>query len=128
SHYAPVGDRGDSQISDAALQKRGLDPRGSGIKQVIALAAQLEGFPRHLSIHVGGFVLSSAPLCQVAPIEPARMEDRTVIPWDKDDLEALGFFKVDVLGLGMLTAVRKALAMVHLREHGSLDGFDPIAA
>ncbi len=73
-------------------------------------AGELEGFPRHLSIHVGGFVLSSEPLTRVAPIEPARMEGRTVIPWDKDDLDDLGFFKIDVLGLGMLTAIRKALA------------------
>jgi error-prone DNA polymerase len=77
------------------------------------LARLLQGFPRHLSIHVGGFVLSAGPLDDIAPVEPARMEDRTVVPWDKDDLEELGFFKVDVLGLGMLTAIRKCLALIH---------------
>jgi error-prone DNA polymerase len=118
----------DKQISRESLAKRGLDPRGSGLQQVVQLASELSGFPRHLSIHVGGFVLSSESLDKVAPIEPARMANRTVIPWDKDDLEALGFFKVDVLGLGMLTALRKGLAYVHERQHGNLDDFDPIAA
>ena len=73
------------------------------------MARAIQGFPRHLSIHVGGFVLSAEPLVNVAPVEPATMPKRTVIPWDKDDLDTLGFFKVDVLGLGMLTAIRKAL-------------------
>ena len=95
------------------LGQLGFDADDERLRQVLFLARALEGFPRHLSIHVGGFVLSAAPLSDVAPVEPARMEDRTVIPWDKDDLEALGFFKVDVLGLGMLTAIRKALAMIH---------------
>ncbi len=91
------------------------------------LARALEGFPRHLSIHVGGFVLSADPLYEVAPVEPARMEGRTVVPWDKDDLDALGFFKIDVLALGMLTAIRKCLALLH--EDGVLGGegdFDPL--
>ncbi len=123
SHY-----NSEREVSDSALSKRGLDPHDPGLRQVVALANQLEGFPRHLSIHVGGFVLSSEPLDRVAPIEPAAMADRTVIPWDKDDLEALGFFKVDVLGLGMLTAIRKALGYVYQRKHGNLEGFDPIAA
>ncbi|MBI4954238.1 MAG: error-prone DNA polymerase [Myxococcales bacterium] len=99
--------------SRAALTRRGLDPADARLAQVLRLAAELEGVPRHLSIHVGGFVLSAEPLERVAPIEPGRMPGRTVIPWDKDDIDALGFFKVDVLGLGMLTAVRKALALVH---------------
>ena len=74
---------------------------------------ELSGFPRHLSIHVGGFVLSATPLSEVAPVEPGRMPGRTVVPWDKDDIETLKFFKIDVLGLGMLTAIRKALASIH---------------
>src|SRR5690606_12978202 len=82
---------------------------------------ELQGFPRHLSIHVGGFVLSKDPLHTVAPVEPASMPGRTVIPFDKDDIETLGFFKVDVLGLGMLTAIRKALELIFeegvLRQH-----------
>ena len=102
------------RILPQALVARGLDPADRRLVQVIELAHQLEGFPRHLSIHVGGFVLSAEPLCRIAPVEPARMEGRTVIPWDKDDLDALGFFKVDVLGLGMLTAIRKGLAAVQL--------------
>ncbi len=106
----------------------GLDPGDRRLQLVLELADEIQGFPRHLSIHVGGFVLSAEPLDRIAPIEPARMENRTVIPWDKDDLDDLGFFKVDVLGLGMLTAIRKALAMIHKQKEGNLDSFDPIEA
>ncbi len=77
------------------------------------LVGELRGFPRHLSQHVGGFVISGQPLHQLVPIENAAMPDRTVIQWDKDDLETLGLLKVDVLALGMLTAVRKALELCH---------------
>jgi error-prone DNA polymerase len=87
----------------------GFDPGDVRVRQVLAMARAIQGYPRHLSIHVGGFVLSAEPLVNVAPVEPATMRDRTVIPWDKDDLDTLGFFKIDVLGLGMLTAIRKAL-------------------
>jgi error-prone DNA polymerase len=87
----------------------GFDPKDLRVRQVLAMAYAIQGCPRHLSIHVGGFVLSADLLENVAPVEPATMRDRTVIPWDKDDLDTLGFFKVDVLGLGMLTAIRKAL-------------------
>jgi len=76
------------------------------------LAAELRGFPRHLSQHVGGFVISRGPLAELVPIENAAMPGRTVIQWDKNDLEELGLLKVDVLALGMLTAIRKALAML----------------
>ncbi len=75
------------------------------------LVAELRGFPRHLSQHVGGFVISGEPLHELVPIENAAMPDRTVIQWDKDDLETLGLLKVDVLALGMLTAIRKALEL-----------------
>jgi error-prone DNA polymerase len=95
-----------SRIADA-----GFDGDDHRVRQVLRTARAIQGFPRHLSIHVGGFVLSAEPLVNVAPVEPATMRDRTVIPWDKDDLDTLGFFKVDVLGLGMLTALRKALEM-----------------
>ncbi|MBN2197436.1 MAG: error-prone DNA polymerase [Polyangiaceae bacterium] len=119
------------------VTEAGLDPDDERVRKVLALADELQGFPRHLSIHVGGFVLSARPLHEVAPIEPARMRGRTVIPWDKDDIDALGFFKVDVLGLGMLTAIRKALALIHadggLRspseradDNGLPELFDPI--
>jgi error-prone DNA polymerase len=106
----------------------GFDAGDRRVRQVLALAHAIQGFPRHLSIHVGGFVLSAEPLVNVAPVEPATMPKRTVIPWDKDDLDTLGFFKVDVLGLGMLTAIRKALAMITAKaprtSHASEGGHD----
>ncbi len=108
-----------AEASEKRLAEMGFCAEDPRLVQVVELARQLQGFPRHLSIHVGGFVLSAEPLTQVAPVEPGRMQDRTVVPWDKDDLETLGFFKVDVLGLGMLTAIRKALGMIHA------DGFLP---
>jgi error-prone DNA polymerase len=102
-----------AEEAQGRMRSLGLDQNSEQLLQVLHLAKALQGTPRHLSIHVGGFVLSAKPLYEVAPVEPGRMEGRTVIPWDKDDLEALGFFKIDVLGLGMLTAVRKALALIH---------------
>ncbi|HEY2514093.1 MAG TPA: PHP domain-containing protein, partial [Polyangiaceae bacterium] len=106
--------------ADAAVPERlrdaGFDAQDGRIQAVLKMSRAIQGFPRHLSIHVGGFVLSATPLTDVAPIEPATMKDRTIIPWDKDDLDTLGFFKVDVLGLGMLTAIRKALALVQHDE------------
>jgi error-prone DNA polymerase len=93
------------------LLDAGLHDSARSVLGVLEMADALTGFPRHLSIHVGGFVLSSRPLYEVSPVEPATMVDRTVVPWDKDDLDILGFFKIDVLALGMLTAVRKALEL-----------------
>jgi error-prone DNA polymerase len=118
-HMDPAG------MSEERLREAGLDPEDPRLQQALAWAGELEGYPRHLSIHVGGFVISSRPIHEVAPIEPARMEGRTVIPWDKDDIDELGFFKIDVLGLGMLTAIRKSLALLH---DGPAEGFDPIEA
>jgi error-prone DNA polymerase len=118
-----------SASSGELLKEMGLDPEADRLKKVLALSRELEGFPRHLSIHVGGFVLSSEPLVSVAPIEPGRMLHRTVVPWDKDDIDALGFFKIDVLGLGMLTAIRKSLALMHedgVLRAGEGEAFDPI--
>jgi len=80
---------------------------------LVSLVRALLGFPRHLSQHVGGFVISQGPLSQLVPVENAAMPGRTVIQWEKDDLEALGLLKVDVLALGMLTAIRKAIALVN---------------
>jgi error-prone DNA polymerase len=100
------------EVPPERVRACGFDAGDARVKQVLAMAQAIQGFPRHLSIHVGGFVLSAEPLVNVAPVEPATMPKRTVIPWDKDDLDTLGFFKVDVLGLGMLTAIRKALQMV----------------
>ena len=81
--------------------------------QWIELTQQLRGFPRHLSQHVGGFVLTQSKLTRLVPVENASMKDRSVIQWEKDDLEAMGMLKVDVLALGMLSAIRRALAMVN---------------
>ncbi len=85
------------------------------------LARELVGFPRHLSQHVGGFVITRGRLDELVPIENAAMEDRTVIEWDKDDLDVLGMLKIDVLALGMLTAISKALAMLNDRYGRPLD-------
>ena len=112
--------------SPEQLAEIGFDAGDERLQKMLTVARQLEGMPRHLSIHVGGFVLSAEPLYAVAPIEPARMEGRTVIPWDKDDIEALGFFKVDVLGLGMLTAIRKCLELIKSPNREPLHDFDPI--
>ena len=90
----------------------GLDPGRRVAKQFLHLVKEILGFPRHLSQHVGGFVISAGPLAELVPVENAAMAERTVIQWDKYDLEALGLLKVDVLGLGMLTAIRKTLALV----------------
>jgi error-prone DNA polymerase len=96
----------------ARVREAGLDPADPTIARVMDLSARLMGFPRHLSQHVGGFVITRSPLCELVPIENAAMEDRTVIEWDKDDIDAMGMLKVDILGLGMLTCVSKCLGMV----------------
>jgi error-prone DNA polymerase len=106
------------EIENDRVAACGFDPKDARVRQVLAMSHAIQGYPRHLSIHVGGFVLSADPLANVAPIEPATMPKRTVIPWDKDDLDTLGFFKVDVLGLGMLTAIRKAMDLVQSRLDG----------
>ncbi|WP_148715650.1 error-prone DNA polymerase [Chitinolyticbacter meiyuanensis] len=90
----------------------GLDPANRQVELLLALTRELRRFPRHLSQHVGGFVISAGPLARLVPIENAAMKDRTVIQWDKDDLEALGLLKVDVLALGMLSAIRRTLALL----------------
>jgi error-prone DNA polymerase len=90
----------------------GLDPNAPRLRLALDLTRQLIGFPRHLSQHVGGFVITRGPLEELCPIGNAAMEDRTFIEWDKDDIDALGILKIDVLALGMLTAVAKAFAMI----------------
>ena len=97
------------------VRQAGLDPSDPLLARCLELTHELIGFPRHLSQHVGGFVLTRGPLSEFVPIGNAAMEDRTVIEWDKDDLDALGLLKVDVLGLGILTCIRKAFDF--LREH-----------
>ncbi|WIY36632.1 error-prone DNA polymerase [Paracidovorax citrulli] len=102
----------EDSVRDEQLQALGLDAEDLRVRQLLELTEQLLGFPRHLSQHPGGFVLTQDPLCRMVPIENAAMEDRTVIQWDKDDLDAAGLLKVDMLALGMLTAIRKALVMI----------------
>ncbi len=94
------------------LQEIGFDPADSALGRAVALARELVGFPRHLSQHVGGFVLTRGRLDQVVPIGPAAMPGRSFIEWDKDDIDALGIMKVDVLALGMLTCIRKCFALL----------------
>ena len=111
----------------ARLSEAGFEPDSPVIHKLITLTSELSGFPRHLSQHVGGFVISRGLLSQLVPTENAVMEDRTVIQWDKDDLEELGLLKVDVLALGMLTAIRLALDMVNRRHGSSLSMADILA-
>ncbi|QDF75193.1 MULTISPECIES: error-prone DNA polymerase [Shewanella] len=92
-----------------------LPESGRG-RMLLPLVQSLIGFPRHLSQHVGGFIISAGPLSELVPIENAAMVDRTVIQWDKDDLESLGLLKVDILALGMLTAIRKTFALLSTPE------------
>jgi error-prone DNA polymerase len=93
------------------LRALGFDPGEHNLSLWMQLTRELIGFPRHLSQHVGGFVISDRPLSQLVPVENAAMPERTVIQWDKDDLEALGLLKVDVLALGMLSAIRRTLEL-----------------
>jgi error-prone DNA polymerase len=95
----------------------GLDPREAGLSQALRLAAELSGFPRHLSQHTGGFVITRSRLDEVVPIAPAAMEGRTTVEWDKDDLDALGILKIDVLALGMLSALRRCFDLL-ARHYG----------
>ncbi len=97
-----------NQIADERIRGAGFDPANPLLARLLERVRELLGFPRHLSQHVGGFVISRGPLEELVPIENAAMPDRTVIQWDKDDLDALGLLKVDVLGLGMLTALRRS--------------------
>ncbi|HRP94700.1 MAG TPA: error-prone DNA polymerase, partial [Rhodocyclaceae bacterium] len=94
------------------LREAGLDPDSPTVQRLAELTGELIGFPRHLSQHVGGFVIARGRLDELVPIENAAMPERTVIQWDKDDLDALGLLKVDVLALGMLSALRRTLALV----------------
>ncbi len=104
------------EVEDSRIHDAGFDTANPAIARVLALTRELIGFPRHLSQHTGGFVISRGPLEELVPIENAAMPERTVIQWDKDDLDELRLLKVDVLGLGMLTAIRRALALVTARR------------
>ncbi|MEE2981566.1 MAG: error-prone DNA polymerase, partial [Pseudomonadota bacterium] len=114
-----AGRYGDEAFCDEDLTGIGLDPADTTLARTIALARELMGFPRHLSQHVGGFVIAWGRLDELVPIENAAMKDRTVIEWNKDDLDTLGLLKVDVLGLGMLSCIRKAFGL--LADHYGRD-------
>ncbi|MTI18327.1 error-prone DNA polymerase [Rhodobacteraceae bacterium RKSG542] len=111
--------RSSSGGDEQQVKEAGLNPSDPVVAQVLMLAKELIGSPRHLSQHVGGFVITRGRLDELVPIQNAAMEDRTVIEWDKDDLDALGILKIDVLALGMLSALRKALDM--LEQHYDID-------
>jgi error-prone DNA polymerase len=106
-------------VPDDHIRHAGLDPANPAIRQAVALADELIGFPRHLSQHVGGFVLTREPLNETVPIGNAAMDERTFIEWDKDDIDTLGLMKVDVLALGMLSCLRRGLDL--LRQHYGKD-------
>jgi len=109
-------------VEDADLRELGLDPNQRRLRQTLDLVREAYGFPRHLSQHVGGFVMTRGRLDELVPIANAAMAERTVIEWDKDDLDALGILKVDVLGLGMLTCLRKGFELLarHTGKHYDL--------
>lgn len=104
------------QINPERLRENGFDPESPLVRLWIELTQQLIGFPRHLSQHPGGFVIARDDLAELVPVEMAAMENRSVVQWDKDDLDALRLIKVDILALGMLSAIRRALEMVSAKE------------
>ncbi|MEZ5465688.1 MAG: error-prone DNA polymerase [Lysobacteraceae bacterium] len=114
-----VGHWSDKPPEADALRERGFDPDSSMVHRFRVLVGELIGFPRHLSQHPGGFVIAEDPLHTLVPVENAAMPDRTVIQWDKDDLDTLGLLKVDVLGIGMLGAMSRCFDL--LRDSGRRD-------
>ena len=111
---------GGGDVAKADLARAGLDGDSRRVQQIGALAREIVGFPRHLSQHVGGFVITRSRLDEVMPIGNGAMDERTFVEWDKDDLDALGILKIDVLGLGMLSCLRKALDLVEQHYFSSL--------
>ena len=109
----------DSEVLEEKVRQAGLAGPLGPVLQWLDLSAQLIGFPRHLSQHVGGFVLTQGKLTRLVPVQPASMEERRIIQWDKDDLEAMGLLKVDVLALGMLSAIRRCLKLVNDTRPGN---------
>jgi len=109
------------EVKESQVRQGMLDPQNAAIVQAVSFANQIMGFPRHLSQHVGGFVLTRDRLDTIVPIGPAAMENRYFIEWDKDDIDKLGMMKVDVLALGMLTCIRKAFDLIRRHEGKDLD-------
>ena len=122
---SPAAARAQDRTAAERYRALGVDPDAPAIRRLRVLTRQILGFPRHLSQHVGGFVLTQRPLSETVPIENAAMADRTVIEWDKDDLDALGMLKIDLLSLGMLTAVRKSLDLIE-QHHGRRVAFHEV--
>ncbi len=110
------GTRSGGVLGDERVREAGLDPADPLLATVLELTEDLIGFPRHLSQHVGGFVLTRGPLIEMVPVGNAAMDDRTFIEWDKDDIAALGLLKVDVLALGMLSCIRRAFDLIRLHQ------------
>jgi len=108
---------GPGAITDQRLAEIGLDPKDRRLAQTMALIDEIQGFPRHLSQHVGGFIITEGRLDELCPVENATMEDRTIIPWDKDDIDSLKILKVDILALGMLSCIRKAFDLLAQHHH-----------
>jgi error-prone DNA polymerase len=106
-----------STLPEERCAAAGIDPQSPIGRQLLGLVGELLGFPRHLGQHVGGLVITESPLCELVPIENASMDQRTVIEWDKDDLDELGILKVDCLALGMLTAIHKCFDLIQA-QHG----------
>ncbi|MEE8107229.1 MAG: error-prone DNA polymerase, partial [Planctomycetota bacterium] len=106
-------------VDDKQLRRAALDPQSSACRHLMNLSEEIQDFPRHLSIHPGGFLLGHEPVFDLVPIENGSMENRTVIQWDKDDVEDVGLFKVDLLGLGALSHVDRTLTLI--REHRGVD-------
>lgn len=113
-----------SEITDSQVRQAGLDPGNPQIARVVKFALRLLGFPRHLSQHVGGFILARGRLDEMVPIGNAAMEDRTFIEWDKDDIDTLALMKVDILALGMLTCIRKAFDYLLAHDGQKYDLFN----
>ena len=107
-------------VPDEHIRQAGLNPDAPEIRRAAALAQELLGFPRHLSQHVGGYVLTQRRLDETVPIGNAAMKDRTFIEWDKDDIDAIGLMKVDILALGMLSALRKSFALLDPLDDGTV--------
>jgi error-prone DNA polymerase len=116
---------GDELWSADRLREAGIDPEQKLVKRTVALARELVGLPRHLSQHVGGFVLTRGRLDETVPVGPAAMENRSFIEWDKDDIDALRMMKVDILALGMLTCIRKCFSTLGIADLADIPKDDP---
>jgi error-prone DNA polymerase len=116
-----------SQLSDSDLIALNLNPADVTIKNVISFSKMLCSFPRHLSQHVGGFIISHDPLNEIVPIRACRMSGRTMIEWDKDDIEELGILKIDILGLGMLSCIQRAFSLINADSHCSATVRKPLS-